>query len=106
MFPSLAGPLLQNFLDYPLSICCSHILALNSLLVCCFHAMSCSSDDSFSAQTMKNYYTRQSEFLLARAKLRESETAKVKAEKEGLNKRGNEKRMKNLERVKQKVNFY
>ena len=66
----------------------------------------CGFDDSFSAQAMKNYYTKQSEFILAKGKLRESETAKVKAEKEGLNKKGNEKRMKNLDRVKQKVNFY
>ena len=51
------------------------------------------------------YYTRQSEYVFARAKLREAESAKIKAEKEGSNKKGNEKRMKNLDRIKEKVGF-
>ena len=52
---------------------------------------------------MKDYYTRHSEFTTAKTKLNESETAKSKAEKEAANKKGLEKRMKQLDRSKEKV---
>jgi len=53
-------------------------------------------------QSMKDYYTRHSEFTTAKTKLNESETAKNKAEKEAANKKGLEKRMKQLDRSKEK----
>ena len=55
---------------------------------------------------MKVYYTKQTEYMLAKGKLKDSESAIVKAEKEGSNKKGNEKRKKNLDKAKDKVIFY
>ena len=51
---------------------------------------------------MKTYYTRQSEFVFAESKLRTSEMEKKKAE-ESPNKRGNEKKIRNIDKIKEKV---
>eukprot|EP00795_Rhopilema_esculentum_P002021 gene2021-17582_t len=53
-------------------------------------------------QSMKTYYLKQSELIFAHGKLKESFNAKMKAEKDSQNKKGNEKRMKNIDRVKEK----
>ena len=52
---------------------------------------------------MKTYYLKQSELIFAHGKLKESFNAKMKAEKDSQNKKVNEKRMKNIDRVKEKV---
>ena len=54
---------------------------------------------------MKNYYTRNSEFYFAQSKLEESKVAKQKAE-ESPNKKGNDKKIKNIDRIKQKVKLF
>ncbi len=51
---------------------------------------------------MKNYYTKHSEFVFAKTKLQETNIAKQKVE-ESPNKKGNEKKIKNFDRIKQKV---